>query len=379
MAKTYTEKLARLLYRGIIIALIAAVCWYFRSVLIYLIAAAVITLLTHPIFSLLSKIHFGKLRLPEWVASSLSILFVFALAVGFVSAIVPIINSIVRDVSGANVESLGQAISVPLYNFNQWVIRTFPSVGRAFRIENIVLEQLQGLVNMGTFSSVVGSLASFIAKLAIAVFAVIFISFFFVKQPGLVTKIISALIPDKYEDKLHSSLSEIGKLISRYFVGLVSEVLGVALLNFLGLLIIARMGWKYSIGIAFITGIFNVIPYLGPLIGGAIGVALSLVVKYACATSYGLGVGLLPFVAILVAIFVFTQLVDNYFFQPVIYSNSVKAHPLEIFIVFLLAGQIGGMFGMLIAIPSYTVIRVIAKQFYGDRKAIRMLTAQQTE
>ena len=70
----------------------------------------------------------------------------------------------------------------------------------------------------------------------------------------------------------------------------------------------------------------------------------------------------------LVAIFVVTHIVDVFIFQPYIYSNSVKAHPLEIFLVILLAGNIAGILGMLVAIPTYTVLRVFAKEFFSNFK-----------
>ena len=63
-----------------------------------------------------------------------------------------------------------------------------------------------------------------------------------------------------------------------------------------------------------------------------------------------------------------------FIFQPFIYSNSVKAHPLEIFIVILIAGNIWGIWGMLIAIPAYTVIRVFAKEFLSNFKVVQKLT-----
>mgnify|MGYP003295806886 CR=1 FL=1 len=80
------------------------------------------------------------------------------------------------------------------------------------------------------------------------------------------------------------------------------------------------------------------------------------------------------FILIILACLFATQLVDNFFFQPFIYSNSVKAHPLEIFLVLLMAGHMAGVAGMLVAIPSYTVIRVIAKQFFGNIKPVKALT-----
>ena len=151
------------------------------------------------------------------------------------------------------------------------------------------------------------------------------------------------------------------------------EVLGVALLNVLGLWLIARLGITPAIGIAFMAGILNVIPYVGPWIGGAIGVVLGLVLKYSSAAVLGVYPDFLIVLATLIAVFAVTQLIDNYLFQPFIYSKSIKSNPLEIFIVLLVAGHIGGILGMLVAIPAYTVLRVIAVRFFGGFKPIKRL------
>ena len=150
-------------------------------------------------------------------------------------------------------------------------------------------------------------------------------------------------------------------------------MLGVALINFVGLSLIARLGVNAALGIAFITGIFNIIPYVGPLMGGVIGTTLGLILKYSSATPIGLDVNFWVFASILIAIFCFTQLIDNFVYQPLIYSTSIKAKPLEIFIVLLIVGHIGGPLAMIIAIPSYTVVRVIAFRFFGHVKAIKRL------
>jgi predicted PurR-regulated permease PerM len=184
---------------------------------------------------------------------------------------------------------------------------------------------------------------------------------------------VAAIVPDKYEETAVKALSDIGHLLTRYFSGVLIEMTGVALINFLGLLLIARLGFNAAIGIAFLTGILNIIPYVGPLLGGVIGTIFSLIIKYSSAVPIGLDVGFVWFTVIVIAILCFTQLVDNFVYQPLIYSTSIKATPLEIFIVLLIAGHLGGPLGMIIAIPSYTVIRVIAFRFFGHIKAIRRL------
>ena len=149
------------------------------------------------------------------------------------------------------------------------------------------------------------------------------------------------------------------------------EIFGVVLLDCLGLWLIARIGFNYALGIAFIAGLLNIIPYVGPLIGEAIGVVLCLILKYGAGV--GLNVNIWIFALIVLAIMLSVQLIDNFIYQPLIYSTSIKAHPLEIFIVLLIAGHIGGIVGMLIAIPAYTVIRVIASRFFYDFKIVRRL------
>ena len=184
---------------------------------------------------------------------------------------------------------------------------------------------------------------------------------------------VAALVPDRHEETAVKAISDIGYLLSRYFTGVLIEMTGVALINFLGLMFIARLGFNAAIGIAFLTGILNIIPYVGPLAGGALGTVLALIIKYSSSVPIGLDVSFIWFTLILIAIFSFTQLIDNILYQPVIYSTSIKSTPLEIFIVLLIAGHIGGTLGMLIAIPSYTVIRVVAFRFFRHIKAIRRL------
>ena len=175
------------------------------------------------------------------------------------------------------------------------------------------------------------------------------------------------------EGEAISAISDIEHLLTRYFGGLLLEVLGVATLNFLGLWLIAKLGVYPALGIAFITGLLNVIPYVGPWIGAGIGIILGLVLKFSNAAVLGIMPNFWIAVMTLLAIFLCTQLVDNFFFQPFIYSTSIKSSPLEIFIVLLMAGHVGGIVGMLVAIPAYTVIRVIAARFLRNFKPIRRL------
>lgn len=369
----YTDKLAKSILLAAGIAIIAALCWYFRSVLAYILIAVVVSLVAKPLMGLLQKIRIKGRKAPDWILAALSLILVLGILLSIVATLIPIVGNIVKDISLANIENSVRSLSVPLSEFNEFLRTMVPSLGEDFKIEVAVIQEVQKMFNPAIFSSVIGSAASFLTSFGIGLFSVVFIGFFFIKDDGLFTEIVCALVPDKHEATTEKAISDIGHLLSRYFIGVMLEVTGVALINFIGLALIAKLGFSASLGIAFMTGIFNIIPYVGPLLGGALGTVLGLILKYSSASPIGLDVNFWVFTAILIAIFCFTQLVDNFLYQPLIYSTSIKAKPLEIFIVLLIVGHIGGPLAMIVAIPCYTVVRVIAFRFFRHIKAIKRL------
>ncbi len=363
------DKLAGYLIKLGGLAIIAALCWYFKNVLIYIIIAFVVSLVGRPIMKLLKKIRIGKFHLPDWFSAVLTILLIIGFLILIITQMVPMVSNIIRDASLLNGNLYLE--SNPVERFNEWLIGLFPNLGAEFNVIDVIMDKLRELVSFNSVTGFVGSVASLVSSAFVGLFAVVFISFFFLKDSGLFERIICALVPDKIEQTMTATLNDIKQLLSRYFVGLLLEMLGVALIDCLGLWLIARLDFSYAIGIAFIAGLLNVIPYVGPLMGEAIGVILGVILKLG--TGAGLNVNLWVFALIILAIMLTAQLIDNFIYQPVIYSTSIKAHPLEIFIVLLMAGHIGGTVGMLVAIPAYTVVRVIALRFFHRFKPIQRL------
>ena len=370
-----TDKLAGYLIKLGGLAIVLALCWYFKNVLIYIIAAFVVSLIGRPVMRPLRKIKIKGKSAPEWLLAILTIIIIIALLILFITQLIPIVSSIIKDASSLQDSTYFE--SNPIDKLNEWIIGLFPNLDHNFNIVTLVTEKVRELVDFGKVSGIVGSVASMVTSLFVALFSVVFISFFFLKEEGLFERIICALVPDKHELTLSKTLGEIKELLSRYFVGLFIEMLGVAVVDFLGLWIIARLDFSYAIGIAFIAGLLNVIPYVGPIIGEAIGVLFGIVLKLG--TGAGLNVNIWIFALIILAIMLTAQLIDNFIYQPLIYSTSIKAHPLEIFIVLLMAGHIGGTIGMLVAIPAYTVLRVIAIRFFYQYKVIQRLVPDLSE
>ena len=370
-----TDRLAGYIIKLSGLAIIVALCLYFKNVLIYIIAAFVVSLIGRPVMKLLRRIKIKGKSAPDWILAILTILVIIAFLVLIVTQMIPLISNIIRDAS-----ALGSTSTVgpnPIEKVNQWLIGVFPNLDPDFDIAALLIQKVQELVDFGKVGGIVGSVASLVVDLFVALFSVTFISFFFIKEEGLFDRIICALVPDKHELTLGRTLNEIKELLSRYFVGLLIEMIGVALIDFLGLWLIARLDFSYAIGIAFIAGLLNVIPYVGPIIGEVIGVVFGIVLKLGVGA--GLNVNVWVFALIILAIMLTAQLIDNFIYQPLIYSTSIKAHPLEIFIVLLMAGHIGGTIGMLVAIPAYTVVRVVAIRFFYRYKIIQRLVPDLSE
>ena len=362
------DRLARYLIIAATIAILACLCWYFKSVLVYIIVAFVVSLLAQPLMRLMRKVKIRGKSLPSGLLAIIAILVILGVLILVVTQVIPVVTGIVRD---AAVLNSATASSNPLDRINDWIVGLFPGLGPDFNVITVLMDKLKEVADLSNVTAVISSVTSVVTGLVVGLFSIVFISFFFVRDETLFRKIVCALVPDRMEGNLNKSLGDIEGLLSRYFVGLLVEMAGVALLDFLGLWLIARLGFSNALGIAFIAGILNIIPYVGPLIGEVVGVVLAVILKYGAGV--GLPVNIWVFALIVLAIMLTTQFVDNFVYQPLIYSTSIKASPLEIFIVILLAGHIGGVVGMLVAIPAYTVIRVIASRFFPDLKLVKRL------
>lgn len=368
------DRLSHYIIYGVAGTVAAALCWYFRSILLYIILACVLSLLGKPVMKFLRSLSFGKKHLPDWLMSVSAIVFILCIFLVIFTQVIPVVAGIVQKISD-NLSNSDYSLPVDTYTSavnaaNAWLISHFPQFGPDFRIESAVGSFLKRTFDLTSLSALIEHVASFFVSFGVGIFSVVFISFFFIKDPYLFRKIVGSLVPDRIEDRVSAAIGDIEHLLSRYFVGLLVEVIGVALLNFAFMWLFARIGFNAAVGIAFITGILNIIPYVGPLVGTVMGTLLATVLKFSAA---GMTTHFWGFVLLVVALFLITQLVDNFLFQPLIYSTSIKASPLEVFIVILIAGNVAGILGMLVAIPAYTVLRVIAGHFFADVKAIRRL------
>ncbi len=355
------------------IVIVVFFSWYFFSIIVYVLVAAVISFIGKPIIDLLGKIRIKGHQLPRGLKAGITLLCLWALFILFFSTIIPLAMREFQSLGNVSVTNIVSELEDPIEDAGNF-LKHYGLIEENEDIQNYISERLSSVVNITKVKTLFGTVAGTLSDLFVALFSITFISFFFLKDSKLFSGMVLAIIPYRYEEQARNALDSIQKLLIRYFVGLLFEVFGVMTLNTIGLSIVG-LGFSNAIVIGLITGILNVIPYIGPLIGVIFGLSVGVVLNLDMEFYHQL----LPLLIYMTIALLLTQLIDNVVFQPLIYGNSVHAHPLEIFLVILMAGSMAGIPGMILAIPSYTVLRVILKEFFNKYKLVKKLTQSLNE
>ncbi len=353
---------------GIGLAFIIFLLWFFSSIVIYIIIAAILALVGNPIMTFLSKIRIWKFHIPLPIRALITLCCIYGVFIGFFWIFIPVIAGEAQALSDIDADTLIAQFQEPLDNaqalYDKYQVRETNSPG----FEEIIKDKIKHVLDVRILTDMVSTVAETLGNLFIALFSITFISFFFLQEQGMLSEAIVILVPKKYEKATRRALSSVKHLLVRYFVGIGGQLTGILILVTLGMTIIG-LDFKQSLLIGLTAAIMNIIPYLGPLIGSGLGILMGM----AFHIDMGI-VNLLPLVGYMVIVYLIVHAVDNFIFQPFIFSSSVNAHPLEIFLVIMMAGSIGGVTGMIVAIPAYTILRVFAKEFFNNFKVVKKLT-----
>lgn len=364
------NKLSKYIIVAAVTALILFLAWYFSSILSCILISAVLALIGKPIMDFLSSINVGKFKIPASVSALITLVLIAGILTGLLLFIIPLVGKIVSEMSLINLEEINTKLAAPLYKYNVLMHETFPTMDKSVTIESMVMEQVRSIFNFNMFTNAFSSVTSFIVNLFVNAFTIVFVTFFFLKDNNTFTEMLLLFIPTKYEDNTRRAMDSVNNLLTRYFTGISIEIILITLLNTLGLHFIGDVNFQMAVVLAFLSGVLNVIPYIGPIVAGLFGTIMGVISLYSTGADPMLSILIIK----LVLIFFITHMIDVFIFQPYIYSNSVKAHPLEIFLIILIAGNVAGVVGMLIAIPSYTVLRVFAKEFFSRFEMVQKLT-----
>lgn len=360
-------KLRNWIYLPIIVILVV-LAWYFHTIIAYILVAGVLSLIGEPIIRFLVNLEVKGRKLPRSLAAALTIGSLLAFFGGVISAFIPMVLNEARKLSLVSIEETLATIQGPLWRAQDF-INQFKLTDEPIRLQAELRHMLTALFDISAVGNSVQYALGLTGDIFIAFFAITFITFFFLKDQDLLKHMIMTAVPTGYETRVATVLHKSKKLLTRYFIGVIIEMAIVMTIVSVGLSIV---GISNALLIGFIAGMFNVIPYVGPMIGAAIGITIGLTTN-----AQGLDImGLLSLTGQMSLVYATAQLTDNIVLQPLIYSQSVKAHPLEIFIVILMAGSVAGIVGMILAIPTYSILRVFVGEFFNQFKVVKALTGK---
>ncbi|GAF01648.1 AI-2E family transporter [Saccharicrinis fermentans] len=349
--------------------------WYFKAIVFFVLVSAILSLVTRPLFDFFQGMGRDKSKwrfaLSKGWSALATVLLLWMLILGLGSYVVPFVVEEMQFLSTVDfnlmLERLEQTISPVVATLQESMLGDigFP----------MIKEQMSdfwvSIFNIGKLQEMVASVVDFVGSVFIALFSISFITFFLLKDEWLLMEGIKLFVPEVYYVGVDHMLWSINRLLRRYFIGIIIQISLISAMITIGLLAIG-LEFKHALIIGLFSGFINIIPYLGPVIAVSFGMIVSLMVYLQMTAP---PVFFLYFGAILV-LYVLVQLMDNIVFQPAIFSSSVKAHPLEIFLVIIMAGYMAGMAGMFMAIPVYTIIRVVAKEFFSKYNLVKKLTGK---
>lgn len=344
-----------------------ALIYFFSQIVLYVVAAWVVALLGGPLTKFFQRhLRFGKWKAGATLSAVFTLLSFFLIFSLLTYLFVPLLVQQAGNLADVDYAKIALALNEPFQNTIKWL------EGKGLHppqqsLESILIEVFQRYFNPDSIGSLFSSLVTAAGNIAIALFSIVFMAFFFIKDQNLLVGFLASILPARYENQVHNAVDETSRMLGRYFRAIAVQMTSITLYVAIWLSI---LGVQNAVIIALFAALMNVIPYIGPLVGGLVGLGLTLT------SSLDLDFynQMLPLLGKVLLVFASVQLIDNYLIQPYLFSTSVMAHPLEIFIVTLMGAQLGGITGMVLAIPGYTVLRVIAREFLSRYRIVQKIT-----
>lgn len=344
------------------LAIIIFIGWFFSDIVIYVFIAFVLSLLGSPIVKLLTSIRIGKWHFPSSLAAAIVLVLIIAVVSLLFYLLIPAVVNEIKFLTSLDFSSVGESIQDWLNQFDK-PLRKYGVLQRRQHVTDLLDAEWSSFVQKISMSSIVTGTASVVKTLFVAVFSILFMTFFSLKDHRIFFKMIRSWLPNTVQSNYDNILEATGKQISSYFRGVMLEMFIVGFLEFL---ICGILGVPNALLIGFIGGLLNIIPYVGTLIA----IVLSIVIGITSLLPISPEMSLVwANVVKIVAAFGVAKMVDDFILQPFIYGRQTHSHPLEIFIVILAAGYIGGIFAMIFAVPAYTLLRIIVNEFFGSQFA----------
>ena len=358
----------RLIILGVTILLAGLAIWFFSNIVVFILISFVISMIGEPLVNLIQKIHFRKWHLPRALCSFFVLILFWALVLFFFYKFIPLLANEFKYFSNIDINSILNDLGKPMGRVEHFM-NEYGLAEEGFSLQAWATNTFRSAMGFVKMSEILADFAGLIGTIFITVLSVSFITYYFMKESHLFEDGVVMFFPEDKEQNIRHAIDSISGLLKRYFIGVLLQSTSVMILITFGLTVIG-IHFSHALTIAMIAAVLNVIPYVGPFIGSLMAVAIGTAVSM----PMDISTELVPRIIYILIVMEGTKVIDNVIFQPQIFSRSVRAHPLEIFLVILIAATIGGILGMLIAIPAYTVLRVIGKEFFSQSKFVQRIT-----
>ena len=354
VSKIITNGILNALKKIIIFSLIIYFFYLIRPILIYLSISLVITIILSPLLLFLKT----RLKFNNSIAAITSMSGLILIIGLLIKSFIPLLVEQARNLSLLNSTELQSSVNNIIEKYSDLYFTNNSNF-----INSIVNSKLFNQIDLSYITDLLNSIIASLGSFSIGIFTIIFITFFFLKDSEIIINKIKLLIPKAMKSNVNKSISQINHLLSRYFLALIIQI---TILFILYLILLAIVGINNILIIAFLCALLNLIPYIGPLISGFLLTILTLT-NYIDIDFASIIVSKTIYVVIG---FVIVQAIDNFLIQPILFSKSVKSHPLEIFLVILVFGYIFGVTGLILAVPCYTIIKVILRTVYSKNLVV---------
>ncbi|MCC5892581.1 MAG: AI-2E family transporter [Exiguobacterium sp.] len=218
----------------------------------------------------------------------------------------------------------------------------------------------------GNVASSVGRLVGFITSAVITIVVIPFMLIYMLLDGKRLPDSIVKWLPKSYESETRKILNDMHTTVKNYVHAQLLVAFFVGITSLIGLWIV---GVDYAILLALFMMVTNIIPYVGPFLGAAPAVVVAFIQE--------------PIMAVwVIVVIIIVQQIESNVISPLIQGKSLKVHPLTIIIVLLVAGNLAGIIGMLIAVPTYAVAKVVVQnivRIYKLREQKHYLEAEEEE
>jgi predicted PurR-regulated permease PerM len=360
----------KLFFLVLITAAICFLVWYFSDIVIFIIVAGVVSIVGSPRVALLDRIKIWKFRFPHVLSVIVTLLIILLLFLGLFSIFIPLIFKEAGMISSIDTKGLTDYFANDIA-WLQGILRQYGVLRKGATLESALKDMLLKVIDFNLFSNILSSIISFTGAFFFKLISITFLSFFFLYDVRMMPRLILLVVPEKHEEQTKNVMIKSRTILTRYFIGLIIQVFLNIFTYSLALTIIGVQG---AVVIGFFAGIIIVIPYLGGLIAIVTGVVLGITGLISLGDYASLG----PMIIKIIIAMMVVQLIDNNIFQPYIQGKSVKAHPVEIFLVIIAAATIGGVPAMIVAVPGYAFLRIVATEFLTQSRLVQRMNLEES-